>query len=59
VEEAVQDTKEYIQRLPASAFRGKADQSKKALGNMFEAVLHKLALSEYMGAVNQLEAIRD
>src|SRR4030042_6982294 len=59
VEEAVQDTKEYIQGLPASACKGKADQSKKALGNMLEAVLHKLALGEYTGAVNQLEAIRD
>lgn len=59
VEEAVQDTSDYIQSLPDSAFKGKADQTKKALGNMFSAVLDKLALGEYLGAINQLNSIRD
>jgi PKD repeat protein len=58
-EEAVQDTNNYIQGLPGSAFKGKADQSKKALDNMFSAILNKLTQDSYSAAINQLESIRD
>lgn len=57
-EEAVQDMNNYIQDLPDEAFDKKPSQTKKTLDNMLNAVLDKLLLEEYNGAINQLTSIR-
>lgn len=58
LEKAIQDTSDYIQSLDESAFSKKADNQKKTLENMFEALQNKLVLYEYNAVIHQLEAIR-
>jgi hypothetical protein len=46
----------YIQNLPDSAFKGKADQNKNALANMFNALNDMLADEEYNGMIQYLQS---
>ena len=59
VDEAIEDTNDYIQGLDGSAFKNSASQRKNALGNMFSAVLGKLESGDLKGAVNQLSSIME
>jgi hypothetical protein len=56
-EEAVQMIGDYLRDLPASAFRGAAND-RKALSNLLKAVLRTLSRENHKAAIIQLEAIR-
>ena len=45
----------YIQKLPASAFDGPADQRKNALANQFAAVDNMIRVKNYKGAIQKLQ----
>jgi len=55
VAEAKHDLADYIQGLPATAFKGKADQRKNALANMFSALDEMIADEEWNGFVSSLQ----
>lgn len=51
---ALQDINEYIQNLPDSVFKGKAEQRKNALKNMISAINKMLVNKAYQGATSDL-----
>jgi len=60
VAEAKHITNQYIQGLPDTAFKGKANQRKNAFDNMFNALDDMLADEEYYGMIQHLRNnIRD
>ena len=56
VAEAKHDLAAYIQGLPASAFKGKADQRKSAFANMFDALDGMIEDEEWNGFVTSLQS---
>lgn len=58
--EAKHDLADYIQALPATAFRGNADQRKNAFANMFRALDAKLESGAWNGFVHDITSnVRD
>jgi len=56
VSEALHITNGYIQSLPGTAFRGKANLQKAAINNMFKAIDQMLAQKEYKGMIQDLRS---
>ncbi len=56
VAEALDITNGYIQSLPGTAFRGKANLRKAAINNMFKAIDDMLADEEYNGMISDLRS---
>ena len=53
-EEAKHITNQYIQNLPDTVFKGKADQRKNAFNNMFNALDNMLAADNYYGMIQHM-----